>query len=297
MAKDTSHNITVIIPTMAESKRRESLLNAIDSIINQVDVDVMPLVIVNGDRFDEDLNEELKKRADIRYKYLTKGDSVEAIQYGVKQVDTTFFSFLDDDDIYLEDALSIRMQPMNNDGEVGLSVAGGYKHGLGEEYLLPFDEKEYSADPLAALLVSPWLSSCSGLYRTSLINLSFFYHDYRYMEWTYLAFAISRTVKVSFTQKPTFLINFSEDSLSASPLMEVTRARLMDEISHSGISKTLKKQFLDKKYAAYHMASEIYLSNKEIFNAWKYHLRCLINIRGLKYIPYTYHLCRGSFFL
>lgn len=290
------NDITVIIPTTAEKKRRSSLLKAIDCILGQSGVNALPFVIVNGDRFDEGLNEELKKRTDIKYIYLTEGNLVKAVYYGAQNVETPYFSFLDDDDIYLEDALMIRLQPMLRDKEVGLSVTNGYKHGIGADFLLPFDEKEFSSDPVAALLKSSWLSSCSGLYRKSLIEPSVFDHSYRYLEWTYLAYVISKVTKIAFVDKPTFLINFSENSLSSSPLMEVVRSRLMYEISQSQISAELKKQFLGKKYAAYHMTSEIYLNNGEILKAWKYHLLCLVSIHGIKYITYTYHLCRRMLF-
>lgn len=259
-------------------------------------MNALPFVIVNGNRFDHDLNEDLKKRRDIKYAYLTEGNFCAAVHYGVSNVDTAYFSFLDDDDIYLEEALNVRLQPMLKDKDVGLCVTSGYKYGMGDAYLLPFDEEEYSSAPLAALLKSPWLSSCSGLYRNSLVGPSVFDHSYRYLEWTYLAYIISKSTKVAFVDKPTFLINFSENSLSCSPLMEVTRSRLMHEISQSQISEDLKKKFLVKKYDAYHMASVIYLNNREKLKAWKYHMLCLINIHGIKFFSYSFHLCYRMLF-
>ncbi len=290
------HNITVIIPTTAEKNRRSSLLEAIDCILSQSEVNALPFVVVNGDRFDKELNEELKNRTDIKYVYLKEGNLVKAIYYGVKNVDTPYFSFLDDDDIYLENALIIRLRPMLENEAVGLAVTNGYKHGIGEEYRLPFNAEEYELDPVAAILKSPWLSSCSGLYRKSLIDPSLFDHSYYYVEWTYLAFEISKITKIAFVNKPTFLYNYSENSLSASPVQEVARARLMDEISQSQISKELKEKFLIQKYNAHHMASEGYLNNREILKAWKHHLKCLVNIHGIKHFSYSYHLCRNTLF-
>lgn len=293
---NAKHNITVIIATTALKERRSSILKAINCILNQSEVNALPLLIVNGDRFDSDLNEELKNRSDIKYLYQREGDFSEAIYYGVKNVNTPYFSFLDDDDIYLDNALSIRLQPMLKDKDVGLTVTAGYRHGIGKEYMLPFDEEEFALDPVAALLKSPWLSSCSGLYRKSLLDVSIFDHNYRNTQWTYLAFIIANITKIAFINKPTFLINYTESSSSSSPFTEVCRSRIMHEISQSKISNEQKKKFLDKKYAAYHLASEMYLQNKDLVKAWKYHMLCLINIRGMKYLSYTYHLCRFSIF-
>ena len=289
--------ITVIIPTAARKNRKLKLLKAIDSVLSQRGVRAIPFVLVNGDTFDNELNEALKRRSDIRYIYLAEPSQVKAVAFGVNNVTTKYFSFLDDDDEYLEDALITRLMPMLQDEHIGLSVTNGYKHGVGDEYLFPFDEKEFSLKPLESLLISPWLTSCSGLFKTSLIDPKIFHHSYSYLEWTYLASVLSHNTKIHFDKTPTFLINLSENSLSSSPLMEVTRARLMHEISKKPIPDNLVSKFVSKKFAALHMASESYLRNNEIIKAWRYHVMCIFSINGFKYITYTYKLVLTSLVL
>jgi len=290
------HKITVIVPTTAELHRKEGLLNAIESIISQEAVRAIPLVVINGNKFDKSLKQYLFSRTDIFCFYLDEGNVTSARFFAVQNVDTDFYAFLDDDDIYLKSSLITRLRPMLSNKEIGLTVANGYRKGLADRVLLRFDEKLFNTNPLAALLTLPWLCSCSGLFRKSLVDETMFRPKYEYQEWTYMAFILSQKTRISFINKPTFLINRTPGSLSSSPKMETCRARLMEEIATSGISKELSRKFIVKKYAALHMASALYIKNKSPRLAWKYHLLCLLSFNGIKYITFTYHLCVYSLF-
>ena len=65
ISKETP-STTVIIPTTAVTSRRASLLNAIHSAGEQSGVATKILVVVNGQRFDPTLLNELRSRKDIK---------------------------------------------------------------------------------------------------------------------------------------------------------------------------------------------------------------------------------------
>jgi hypothetical protein len=78
--------ISVIIPTQAEGSRRERLLRAIECILTQKEVRALPLVVINGGRYDASLRQQLESRTDIRTFYCERASVTEAQAFGVEQV-------------------------------------------------------------------------------------------------------------------------------------------------------------------------------------------------------------------
>jgi glycosyltransferase involved in cell wall biosynthesis len=60
---------TIIIPTLAV--RQAELERAITSLLGQTGVELVPLVVVNGDKYDPDIIRQLRQRRDIRFHQIT----------------------------------------------------------------------------------------------------------------------------------------------------------------------------------------------------------------------------------
>ena len=85
---------TVIVPTTAVTSRRTSLLNAIHSAGKQSGVATKILVVVNGQRFDSTLFNELRSRKDIKVTALPVADLPDGFSRAGNSSTPSFFAFL-----------------------------------------------------------------------------------------------------------------------------------------------------------------------------------------------------------
>ena len=104
----TSIDVSVIIPTTASSERGALLRRAIRSV---VDEGALPIVVVNGSRFDPRLRQDLAATASIKCLYREEGSLPAALLEGRNSVTTEFFAVLDDDDEFTSGAFRARLAP------------------------------------------------------------------------------------------------------------------------------------------------------------------------------------------
>lgn len=281
-------SVSVVIPTMALLERRQSLLKAVNCIASQEGVHAIPVVVVNGNRFDEQLNEELRGDARIRYLYCNEPSAPEAQLVGRRAVSTPYFAFLDDDDELLPGALLRRIEALEKYPEAAFAVENGYRHQRGQDEAV-IDDMEQLNDrpPLESLLETNWMASCSGLFRTVSVGEQFFQNPAPYMEWTYLAFRLSLVFEARFLSSFGYRINVTENSVSSSEsylegVVDVLTRMLEFDIPH-GIAKTLRQ----KRVAALHNLSVRHLDQGDLRRAWRYHLRSVASLEGLRYLGYS----------
>ena len=280
--------ITAIIPTLCEAVRHDSLLRAIDSLLGQTVVPAKIIIVVNGDLFDHILLEELQRRPDLEVCYRPEANVGGARYAALDRVDTEFFCFLDDDDEYLPDALSIRLAAITGESGIDVVVSNGYRILDGEEILVCANMLAIERDPIGSLVRYAWLTSCAGLYRTHSIGSEFFGAESRYLEWTYLAFLLALTKRIAFVQEPTYRIHDSPGSVSKSEAYrragpEVLKAMLAFEIDPA-IRRAMRLKYVD----VLHALSDHYRKSGEMGFAWAYHVRSLGAPAGfLRYLAYT----------
>lgn len=282
--------VTVVIPTLAN--RPKELERALRSITSQRDIDATPLVVVNGRRYDPDLVNGLRQRPDIRFHQIETANVSMARFEGRRQVETTYFAFLDDDDELLPEALSLRYNAFaDHKGDV--VVTNGYKQtGQNREIIFPRFGHD-SNDPARALLEENWLASAGGLYRTDAVSEHHFEDLPDFLEMTFLAFKMAHDLAIIRLDIPTFVIHAgATDQASASwrYYQEVPKIlrQMQDVTSRSDLWVRLRQ----KQAAALHDASVKALQNKDKLSAWKYHLRSLTIGNGFRYFPYTRHIVR-----
>ena len=99
---------TVIIPTLAAAERHSLLLRAIESTRRNQSPPLV-LVVINGSRRSPEVIADLRARSGLRVLQLDQASLPAAIEAGRHAVATPFFSFVDDDDEYLPEAVDLRL--------------------------------------------------------------------------------------------------------------------------------------------------------------------------------------------
>jgi glycosyltransferase involved in cell wall biosynthesis len=273
--------VTTIIPTLCAPERGATLLRAIDSLLGQRDVAVLPLVVVNGNRFDPALVEILRRRTDIRVHTIGEGRVTAAQRAGREQVQSEFFSFLDDDDEYLSGALSARLAPLEADPSVDVVVSNGYRMTGGRKTACLDDVARVAADPLRGLVDANWLPSCGGLFRTARVGPEFFDAPLAHHEWTHLAFRLALGRRLAFIADMTYLIHDTPGSASKSADHELATAAVLDAVLRLDLDAATRRLVRRNYGRALHVRAEHALGAGEIGKAWSYHVASLRQPGGL----------------
>jgi len=296
---DTSEPlITVIIPTLCNLERKDQLLWAIESIKNQGGVKTEIHIIVNGSVFDTKLYDELRSDYELSVFHITEASLPAAIRYGRSTVKTPYFSFLDDDDVYVANTLSKRLSPLLEDNELSFTVVNGEFCRSDSSYLLFENIDELGKDPFTSLMKNNWLASCGGVYRTKDIGLGFFDGKTKYFEWTYLAFLLCLERKKNiFIDIVGFKVHDTEGSISKTDEYVVNYQLFVEMLLQFEVPDNIRRLLNIKHVESLHNTSEYFMFKKENAKSWFYHLRCLMTLHGLRYVPFTRHLLKSSLLL
>lgn len=273
----------VIIRTYCSAERRQTLVRAVESLLQQT-VPVRPIIVVNGDRRDPALVAQL--RADARVAVITvAGRLPEANRAGRQEVTAEYFTFLDDDDYLLPQAIGHRLHAADG---ADLVVSNGFVDGSGRRTLHMPDAAAIARDPFSALGTLNWLHNCAGLYRASSFPVSFFEGIPNDFEWTWLAYKAVVTGKdIRFLDEPDYVYADTGGSMSKSRAFLDAELNLYAEILSFGLSAERRRMIREKQAKALHAASDRARSASDRKAAWRYHLASLILPGGVRYLPYT----------
>lgn len=286
----TLPRVTTIVPTAAQGARRGSLFTAIDSLRSQAGAEVVPLVVANGPQADAALLAELGAMPGVRLLRREAPGVCAARRAGRDAVDTEFFGFLDDDDVYLPGAVAARLGPLLADPGVDLAVGNGFKMSGSERRLLATDADfaAYAADPAGGLLDYNWLPSCAGLFRTDAVPAGLFEPAEAHHEWTLLAFRLSLTKRIAFVAEPTFCIGDTPGSLSKDSAHDWAVAEVVRRMLALEMPGTLRRRVRRKLGAALHERANICLQQGRVAEAWRWHLQSLAEPGGIaRYAAFT----------
>lgn len=284
----TDVDVSVIIPSRAESSRAGLIERSIASVLEQENVRAVPTVVVNGNSRDKAVVERLDKRRDIRLLF-TDGTLPEARLRGRDAVDTPFFAFLDDDDELLPRSIELRLQPMLSDESVDLVVSNGFRASSAGRIVTNPNICRFQRDPLRALVDTCWLNANAALFRTARIERDYFQNSPPggFLEWTYLAFRLAQTKKIHFIDSQTFVTNDTPDSMSKSALYIRQHPAVLSMILNLPLPKDVRSRMERRYLSALHNASDAFLQAGDFRSAWSYHLKSLSHLTGWQYAPYT----------
>jgi glycosyltransferase involved in cell wall biosynthesis len=285
-----TRSVSVVIPTTAEPSRRESLRRAIDSARAQRNIATRVIVVVNGSKWDPSLLGELQVLP-LQVIRLREANLPSAIHAGRLAVESDYFSFLDDDDLYLPDALASRFAALES-AHADFAVSNGLD-ATGNP-LIP-DVRVVESNPLRALMTRNWLASCGGLYRSATIPGEFFENLIKYFEWTTLAFRLLLAgKKVCFVNHLTFRISDTEGSISKQRSIEsVLNGLAVVEQMFAQVPAEVSAGLSPNRASAYHELSDYCLHSGHLAQAWRMHVSS-IRIGGWQHLAYTRHLVRRT---
>ncbi|MDR2839013.1 MAG: glycosyltransferase family 2 protein [Azonexus sp.] len=297
MAISNPVEVTVIIPTMADMRRRDSLFRAIDSVIAASTRPVHIVVVANGNRRSAEVENALRNRNHLELLSLDVGSLPLALLVGRQAVKTPYFAFLDDDDEYLPGAIDARVAALASDDSCDFVVTNGYRYlDTGErraaDRLYLRNQDKISMAPLAALFYQNWLpSSCAGLFRSARIGVEYFEEPHPYAEWTWLAFKLCMAgKKVAVLDQPTFRINDTPDSLSKSSAYGEAYDELYQKMLAMNPPKSIATMIRAHIGRNFHHQADMLRKQREWRAAWNAHLKSLFYPGGLKYLPFSRHL-------
>jgi glycosyltransferase involved in cell wall biosynthesis len=288
-----SSEISIVIPTIAVTERRDGLYRAIGSIVEQQGVDALPVVVVNGSRFDPALVAELAADPRIHLLQIAEGNVSRARHAGLLASTRPFFGFLDDDDELLPGGLAARHARFADD--VDVVVSNGYFLTRQDEQteIVPRDiMARIEADPLGAFMDCNWFSAASGLFRAASIPASLFDFDLRFYECTFIALRLmDQRARIRFCETFGFRMHQSTPD-SATKTKAYVRAqpdfvRRMRTFRRFGTA--YDRHCVRKLANSLNLVSRLEREWGHYHRAWFAHLQCLAS-GGLRFLPYTRHL-------
>ena len=102
--------ITFIIPTIG----RDTLINSINSLLNQTYIDWNAIIIFDGIKSNIDINDERIKIIECEKKGLNFNSAALVRNYGISFAKTYWIAFLDDDDIISNDYIETFYNEISN---------------------------------------------------------------------------------------------------------------------------------------------------------------------------------------
>ena len=282
---------TVVIPTLALGERAASLRRAIASARagNQAAIDVV--VVVNGQRFDPRLVDEVRTMAGVRVVQRPQPGSPGAILAGRLAVTTPFFSFLDDDDEYLPGAVDARIEVFEREPDVDVVAANGYRRRDGNDVRALKNLANVPRDPLRALFDENWLASCGASFRSSTVPAEAFERLPRHIHWTFLAFTLAVAGKrVAVVDAPAFVIHDTPGSASKQESYLLCHIEVYQRMLDAAPPPPIRAIVAARLAGALHQASDHFRRAGRSAAAWRMHLRSLTRPGGWRYLAYTRRL-------
>ena len=273
----------VIIRTYCSAERRDKLLRAVGSLLEQ-SAATRPIIVVNGNRSDPALLAELSGNPRITV-LSTEGRLPEANRAGRQAVSADYFGFLDDDDYLLPHAIRHRLDAADG---ADLVVSNGFVELSGQRELHMPDTAKIARDPFTALSSHNWLHNCAGLFRASAFPASFLEgipHDF---EWTWLAYKAVATGKaIRFLEEPDYVYADTPGSMSKSRAFLDAELDLYRMILSFDLSPRRRRTIRAKQARALHAASDRAIAAGDRKAAWRHHLASLLLPGGLRYLAFT----------
>jgi glycosyltransferase involved in cell wall biosynthesis len=282
--------ISVLVCTLARKRRAKLLQRALASILEGQQGLGLPVLVVNGTAFDEDLLRRLEARTDIKVIYRAKPSLSAALRAGRKQIETPYFATLDDDDELLPGALAKRLAALTADPKADLVVTNGYyDDGRMPTHLDYPNLARLGRDPLRSVLEKSWLQSINALYRTDRVTARDFEGMPDYLEWTWLALKLAPRHRIVFLDEPTYRLNRHEpDSLSLSHHFGLPPA--IRAILALNLPTDVRREFRHRLSASLHEVSDRARRCGDYGLAWRSHVASLRVQPSLRWLFYTRRL-------
>jgi hypothetical protein len=283
--------VSVIIPTKALPERAWLLKRALESVLTQASVRVTPILVVNGPGADPHLVRDLGADRRVCVTTLERSHLPSALRAGRDLVDTPFFAELDDDDLLLPGALSVRVQALEREPECDAVVTNGYRRDESGDVLHVEDAAAVDRDPARALVGLNWLLPGSWLCRTQAVGSWIFEGMPQYFECTYFALQLATRCRMRFLERPTVVWNTdTPHAMSRSREYQINEVPALHRILELEMPIEVRAAFRAKLAWAYHATAALRLREGALADAWRWHFHSLRGGGGWRFLSFTRHL-------
>lgn len=288
-ALDGAISVDVVIRTLCVADRRQALLHALDTVAAQADIATRAIVVVNGQRFDAALRDEIAARQDVLLVQLDTASVIEAGLAGRDHVEAPLFTFLDDDDELIPNTLAEPAYWLTGHPACDVAVCNLYRESDGQRVLANSDMRVHCANPLLTLMSGCWLCPGAAVFRTCSIERELFNFSRPFMEWTTLAFRLLAENKtLHFMEPATVVYKDTAGSLSKGSIHQENALLALAEIMAHPICDPRTRSLARYKYAnTLHVLAMQYWEQRAHVKAWNRHLRSLKNGGLTRYALFT----------
>ncbi len=287
--------VTIIIPTRGLRERAASLAAAIDSAWCQCDVRPAVVVVLNGPRRDPDVERSL--RSDRRVTLLVRETASlpAALAAGRGVVATPSFTALDDDDLLLPHALSLRLHALEQRPECAAVVTNGWRRTSAGDALHVAPLENVSADPVRAMLAHNWLLPGSWLCRSDRVGTDIFEQMPDFLECTYLGLRLASEHRIVWLDTPSVIYTVgSPGAESSSRAYVLGQVAALRRIIALPLPDDVRRALRARVAGAYHAAAHHERERGALGAAWRWHARSLLEPSGWRYAPFMRHLVRDT---
>jgi len=287
----TRRLFTVVIATLCDEARGESLKRACDSVRAMAgDHDYSILVVANGPRVSQGVLDWLATRPDVRVVRLRSGSHPLARRIGAELADSDFLAFLDDDDELVPNTLGLKLAHFRDHPEVDVLVTDGLRvNGSLETRIFPPPEAR-TADLVETMMRAGWGAGAITL-RAQNVNLAAFDAEFRQMEWTLTTLQLARRHQFGYLDEPTYrYYETTQDSLSKSDDHKIAAAEVWRRLSKD-YAGTQYDAAVRRRYGVEcHNVSWVHARQGRMGEAWRLHGESLRSPGGAAYLRFSARL-------
>lgn len=287
-------NLDVIVRTLADASRSALLFRALESIQDQVGVKARPIVVVNGDKFDEATLKALNVWPGILLHHVLKASAGLARVAGRNLVTAPFFSYLDDDDEMIESSLMEPMSWLESHSDCDVLINNGYFIKDGGVLVESTHIASHTSQPDVSLLDECWLSPGACIFRTSQVPSDMLNAGWSHLEWTRLAFELcARRKRLHFMDLKTVRYNDTPGSMSKQLPHQEAALHLLREVGcDTRLRPVVRRGAYEKYLRVLHNLASFYWKNGQLGRAWRCHIGSLRSPYILKYLLFSRKLIK-----
>jgi glycosyltransferase involved in cell wall biosynthesis len=280
--------VSVIMPTRARRERGALFRRAVESVLAQENVRAVPLVVVNGPEGNPELTDELRADPRLRVVILEEANLPAALLAGRKMVDTAWFAELDDDDVLLPGALTVRLQALQKQPELDAVVTNGFKRTIAGDTLNIKEIALVQRDPLRSLFRSNWLLPGSWLCRTDRVGVDFFEGMPKFLECTYLALRLALDCRIRFLDCPT-VVYYADtpNSESGSRDYQLNHVGALRRLLDLHLPPDIQSELRTRIRHGCQGNALLYLQEGRLHEAWRWHFQSFREYGGWRSIRHT----------
>jgi glycosyltransferase involved in cell wall biosynthesis len=287
--------VSVIIPTLGLRERAGSLRAAIGSALEQAGVTPTVIVVLNGSRQDPEVERELRDNVRVTLVVRDARGIPAAIAAGRAQVRTPWFATLDDDDLYLPDALSLRVRALESRPDCAAAFTNGYiRNGTRDEPHVQGAHR-IDADPVRAMLDGNWCLPGSWMCRSAMVGADVFEDMPMHLECTYFALRVATEHPIVWLDAPTVVYNVGSPAAdSQTRAFVLGQVRALRRIIQLDLPDDVRHAYRMRIASAYHAAAEHERESGALLSACRWHIGSLLQPAGWRYASFTRHLVRDA---